>query len=226
MRVVPPIRKGSFFRQGSGINMSGERETDPIRQRLKSDGYALLKNRAVKEALNICSKLGKTIRHDDVWVDPNSRAHINSDCLLDFHTDHSRAKYIAWYCLKQSSCGGESMLLDSYKVLDHLREYEIKSLRKIYLYQHFVFEGDARSWPLLSDVDGAPQIYYASWLIDSVDQRKREIRKLNRLLNLAEKIKIRLTPGDFLVIDNRRILHGRGEIKGTKDRHLRRFWLA
>ena len=206
--------------------MNGEREAGLARQRLTSHGYILFEKRSIREALDICAKLGKMIRHDEVRVDPNSRSKLNSGCLLDVHTDHSKAKYIAWYCFKQSSRGGETLILDSRELLQHLNDYEIKCLREIHLFQHSVFKSDARSWPLLSSVDGTLQIYYAGWLVNPVDQHKQELRKLKRLIKLTQKNQLRLTPGDLLVIDNRRILHGRREIKGDKDRHLRRFWLA
>ena len=41
-----------------------------------------------------------------------------------------------------------------------------------------------------------------------------------------EVASFRLAPGDLLVVDNRRVLHGRTAITGSHDRHLVREWLT
>jgi hypothetical protein len=41
---------------------------------------------------------------------------------LDYHTDHHKAKYIIWYCYKQTDLGGDSILLDAQKIFDQLSE--------------------------------------------------------------------------------------------------------
>jgi hypothetical protein len=37
---------------------------------------------------------------------------------LDYRTDHRNAKYVIWYCYKQTDLDGDSILLDVQKIFD------------------------------------------------------------------------------------------------------------
>lgn len=73
--------------------------------------------RAFREAI---TSLGTIIQRTEVRVRPESKAMVTSHRSLDLHTDHHAARYIAWYCHRQSDEGGESLLLDARAAFDRL----------------------------------------------------------------------------------------------------------
>lgn len=175
---------------------------------------------------DLCSDIGEVVQKTEVKINPLSRALVTSDRALDFHTDHHAVDYIAWFCHKQSNKGGETLLLDTKPLLENLTEHEISELRSIYLYEHKVFEGDEKKTPLLrKNCDNFFDIYYSFWLLDDRDKENPVLRKFYKSLANGCAIKIKLKPCEALIIDNRRVLHGRTAIEGNKDRHLTRYWI-
>mgnify|MGYP001282518073 CR=1 FL=1 len=175
----------------------------------------------------ITSEIGDVIFVTDVKVNPESRAMVTSEKGLDFHTDHHKAKYIAWFCIEQTDKGGESILLEANKLFEMLDDEEQQELRNVRLFEHKVFEDDEDTYPFMIEKDGNRSFYYSFWLAkDGIGEKGRNaIRKFQELTNQIEHIKFKLNPNDLLIIDNHRMLHGRTAIEGSKNRFLKRFWI-
>ena len=173
----------------------------------------------------LLAPFGEICMVTDVVVDLSTPALVTSDEALDFHTDHSRVKFIAWHCLKQSSEGGESRLIDARKVLESMPADLHEELTQIRLFEHKVFPGDPENCQLLRYEDNLPLVYYSFWLADDKQKQLQSFESFRNKISLIEEITIRLQSSDLLIIDNRRMLHGRNAIKGDKNRFLKRYWV-
>ena len=208
--------------------MDMDKEFSYIVTQLRDDGYAHLHNIHKGQLREILNAIGEIIQITDVKVNPESRALVTSSRGLDFHTDHHKADIIAWHCIKQSSEGGESIFVDGEKVIKQFTTNEKKILSEIQLREHKIFSDDRDSQPLLQKIGNKYRFYYSFWLVNK-DLRGNQKEVLEKFKSsVAEEIpyKISLQPKDVLLIDNGRILHGRADIRGDKDRFLKRFWIS
>jgi alpha-ketoglutarate-dependent taurine dioxygenase len=201
--------------------------TQEIRQELDKAGFIWIKNGGKEYFEKITKELGEIIFVTDVKVNPESSALVTSEKGLDFHTDHHKAKFIAWYCIEQTDNGGESILQEANKVFELLSSEEQEEIEKVRLFEHKVFEGDQDTYPFVIENNGKRSFYYSFWLAKEgiSELHKKIIRKYQKLTNETEYVKIKMHPTDILIIDNHRILHGRTAIKGSKNRFLKRFWI-
>lgn len=197
-----------------------------IKNELEIHGFKYLHNKTVEDVNLLCGSLGDILLETDVKIDLNTKALITSDKDLDMHTDHSKAKYIIWHCLKQTSIGGHSLLLDTQKVLQKLSKKEKQELEKIWLFEHKIFKDDLESYPMLSQLNGRDKMYYSFWFINPKNKNNQTFLKFKNIVDKMEKINFRLNKSDVLVIDNDRMFHGRTKILGDKNRHLKRFWIS
>lgn len=196
-----------------------------IKTELEISGFKHLQDKTAKDVNLLCRSLGKILLEADVKINLTTKALVTSDNALDMHTDHSKAKYIVWHCLKQTSIGGYSLLLDAEKVLQELSKQEKQELEKIRLFEHKIFDDDLESYPMLSKLNGKNKIYYSFWFINPQNKNNKVFLKFKRIVDEMEKTKIKLNKNDVLIIDNDRMFHGRSEILGDKNRHLKRFWI-
>ena len=193
---------------------------------LNQNGYALVKGIGQKRLHLILKQLGSIIHTTDVKVDLNSRALVTSAKALDYHTDHPKADYIAWLCIKQSFCGGETILADAEVAYQRLTLQEREALAGIFLFEHKVFVGDNDSHPLVTIRNGSIDFYYSYWLVDeslSFEKRKA-LDKFQHYVSESKIAEIKLQRDDVLIIKNRKVLHGRRSI-GDKERFLKRYWI-
>jgi hypothetical protein len=188
-------------------------------------GFVILGNLSEGDALGIVNGLGDVLLQTDVYPQANVRGDVSTDLPMDFHTDHPGARWIAWHCIRQSSEGGESLLIDSLPLISRLTKDERDSLRNTWVRTHVVFPTDTPTHPVLTpDKYIADRIYFTPWLIS--EESKQPLLRLGELIAKEEPVNIRLKPGDLLVIDNSRMLHGRTAIGGDRERLLRRYWIS
>lgn len=194
---------------------------------LERDGWVHLPSAPDPEEL--VAALGARILFTTDVVVKEGRALVTSDRALDFHTDHHRADLIAWRCLMQTSAGGETLLADGLAAFESLPVETRETLSTVLLFEHSVFEGDASTHPLVEPGERGPRLYCSFWFPDRpalTEPQRAAVGAFHEAVRRHQVAKIRLAPGDALIIDNRRILHGRTAITGSRDRHLVRHWLA
>lgn len=196
-------------------------------EELKEKGFIHLTNKSEAELENILNELGEVIHTTDVVVKPESRGMVTTALGLDFHTDHHKAKYILWYCHKQTDLGGDSILIDADEIFNQLTNEEQNELRQIQLFEHKIFPGDTDSNPFVQlGTNGNRIFYYSFWLVKDEDKKNPAFLKFQNLIKDTKPNKINLKEKDILIVDNHRIFHGRTAIEGSKDRFLKRYWLA
>jgi hypothetical protein len=194
---------------------------------LNEKGFIHLTNISDTELENILNELGEVIHTTDVIVKPESRGMVTTSLGLDFHTDHHKAKYILWYCHKQTDLGGDSIFIDADKIFSQLTEEEQNELTHIKLFEHKIFPGDKDNNPFVEiDEKGKRIFYYSFWLVKDEDKQNPAFLKFQTFIKETEPTKINLKEKDILIVDNHRIFHGRTAIEGSKDRFLKRYWLT
>jgi alpha-ketoglutarate-dependent taurine dioxygenase len=204
-----------------------EVDLDDLRARLAGEGWVHLPGAGWDGLDAAVAGLGASVLHRTDVVARPGRALVTSDRALDLHTDHHRADLIAWLCLAQTSEGGETRLADAAAAYAALTPDERASLDGVRLFEHSVFPGDEKTHPLVEHTPDGPRFYCSFWFgTPLAPAAAAAFGALQRAVHANVVAALRLAPGDLLVIDNRRILHGRTAITGSRDRHLVRSWLA
>ncbi|MGY8870364.1 MAG: TauD/TfdA family dioxygenase [Pseudomonadales bacterium] len=160
---------------------------------------------------------------------------------LPLHTDLANQEvppgYQFLHCLSNDSIGGESTFVDGLKVLEELREDHPEYFRLLCEYViPFRFHDEAHDirqhHPVinLDNFGNIIEIKYNAHLADIFDLPNevmydyyiayREL--MGRLKDTRYKIELKLSAGEMVVFDNRRVLHGRNAFdENTGKRHLR-----
>lgn len=201
-----------------------------FKEQIAKRGFVHIPFPTSKDYLSILRELGDIIQVTQIRENSESSRLLSSNGSMDFHTDHYAARYIGWFCNSQSAIGGESVLLDSRSVLSSYCDKTLFLLSQVAVQSHKVFVHDKSSMPLLSMDEAGNQmsIFYAPWLtVPILDLKVSQVfEKFISDLHSITPIEILLSEGDLLIIDNRRILHGRNAFPSGSGRWLTRYWLS
>ena len=165
--------------------------------------------------------LGKIRGTTAVRIDPAVPTYLCGDGAVPFHTDDPRVDVIAWYCEEQDERDGACLLVDSRDVVGRMTSREVDELRGLELR----YRGATEPRPVLTE-DGS--IFFAPWLCpgrsggDVLNPLRRAIGEPD----CHDGIEVRLQPGQVLIIDNHRTLHGRRAISDSSRRQLVRRWIT
>jgi len=190
-----------------------------------SKGWTILRPQPQSTLLAELAQLGPVIQTTEITPRANAKAALATDQEMALHTDHPRARWISWECIRQSSEGGYSLLKDTKPALDSLSSAEREELRSLRIRTHVVFPDDTGAYPVLrQDGDGSDWVYFTPWMTDG--ESSPAFCKFIQALEVTPTLTLRLYPGESLLIDNGRMLHGRSALGGDKDRLLIRRWIA
>jgi hypothetical protein len=165
---------------------------------------------------------------------------------LSFHTD--RCDVIAFACLQSARAGGDNFIVSSVALYEELRTHQPQVLRVLcepfpYL-RHTVDRGNTLPFcllPVFSEQDGHFAAHFLRVLIDRADREPSaptltaaQRDALDALEALAEDpalhVRVRLEPGDVLLLNNWTTLHRRSAFTDAASlqerRHLLRIWLS
>lgn len=164
----------------------------------------------------------------------------------DFHTDG--ADIIGLLCLRTAESGGESKVVSSGAVYNHMLAHSPELLDELYepMYWHRQNEhaDGEQPWfvlPVVHDLDGAPRVFYLGWYIRDAqefpevprltDVQRAAMAELERLANDPSfHVQMQFTSGDVQLLNNGRVLHAREAYTDHPHpdhrRHLLRLWLA
>ena len=199
--------------------------SSPSQAAIATKGWTVLRPQVREALLAELAQLGPVIQTTEVTPRHNAKAALATDKEMQLHTDHPRARWISWECVRQSSEGGFSLLKDTKPALDALSLAERAELRSHAIRTHVVFSDDTGSYPVLrNDGDGSDWVYFTPWMTNG--QSSPAFRKFIQALEATPTLSVRLYPGESLLIDNGRMLHGRSALGGDKDRLLIRRWIA
>ena len=184
---------------------------------------------------NLFEVLGHIIMETAVSIDRKSRPLVTSAEGLSPHTDHHLAHYILWHCIVQDSRGVHSIIVDGLNVFRSMNPETQEMLRHINLMEHSVFKNDLEHHSLISETSIGDRIYYPIlfnptefWLAGErlTKEQKQAFNAFNAAVRGTKSIRLKLEPGECLVVDNGRILHGRTPLSNNSDRLLKRYWIG
>lgn len=181
------------------------------------------------EFVALAHAFGEVVHATPVRVLSGKRTYLASPNPIPFHTDHPKADLIAWRCEAQDARDGASLLVDGYEVLDDLDMGQRAGLERLVLPAMIRLGDEALPTPILTAGNGRPHLFYAPWL----EPIGRPVEVHGALVAFRDALdrhgettrSVRLEPGEVLVIDNHRMLHGRGALLPDSARRLRRFWI-
>jgi gamma-butyrobetaine dioxygenase len=178
-------------------------------------------------------------RMSDLVATQTPKTLSNTKHRIPLHTDegyrHANPGMLAFQCLSNSADGGGATLLaDGFKLAQHVREhqpqaFDVFSRVSIVARRFHVGEMDLRSAsPVISvDYEGRVQgVRFNERSAAPLDVPTELVRPVYKALGVwqtlandpAFQVQVLLKPGDFLIFDNQRVLHGRRSFAGH--RHL------
>ena len=209
------------------------------------DGLAFLRgvpleNRAVIEVADRIGFIRETnyggIFDVQSVAEPNNL--VNTNRALRVHTANPYRDPVPGFqllhCLSAPGEGGESIFVDGMAVAERLRAHDIDAFKLLcqtpVLFRFQDAEVDLVAERAMVELDTQGQfraIYYNDRSIEPLPLKGPRLKKfyaaygqLVRLLNeAARSVVCRLQPGDLVVFDNTRVLHGRTAFEGA-ERHL------
>ena len=212
-------------------------------------GFAILRNVPTEDkmVLKIANMFGfprKTAwfwgkEHFDVKLDPNI-SHLGYTSLpLLLHTDDSSfdpaPTHLLLHCLIADTEGGETVLADGFKLATDLREQEPEKFKL--LSQNllsFKYKDEDKDFAIESPVISLNErgevkaMRYSNHItqpfnmaFDKMEAYYEAYRTFAEMRSASTyQIKFRLKPGDFYIVDNYRVLHGRDAFSKTGNRIL------
>jgi hypothetical protein len=218
-----------------------------VRSALDSAGwFHLASPGSLDEFERIGSRLGTIELRTDIVVDPErerqqrekrlhapARPGVYQASALGLHTDRPTAGILAWFCVEPDARVGATLLADTVDLRDHFTDAELHDLGGVQVEflsaDPFTNTESLRSAPLLERRGEGWGLYYVPWLIKPpAGERLLLLERLARYVRQKEEhdlVSVRLERGQSLFIDNRRMLHGRGELPKDSRRHLVRLYI-
>lgn len=194
-----------------------------IQSGMERDGLAVC-SVAKEEVRETLWGLGKVVEQTPVRQIEGATTYLCGHEAVPLHTDHPEARVVAWWCESQADRDGASVLADGNAVLSLMGD-QAGALQQVELH---VPPQLPRQVLRTAPVWSGKRLYYAPWypVLRATDVGRRALRTFRNLLAMGVGHKrIRLQPGDLLVVDNARWLHGRDKLDRQNGRLLRRFWL-
>ena len=219
---------------------------------LTEQGVALLRNgpTADREVLRVAERVGPPRGtnfglHFDVQSKPKPNNSAYTAAGLAPHADlpnwRRAPDFQLLYCLANEAEGGESILVDGFRVAEVLRETDPESFEVLttvpvdFRFQDAGSDIRFRSPAIVLGPDGElSEIRFNNWIRDTLDAPDSRMDALYRayrafwrmLRDPAYQVRLRLDAGQMVAFDNLRILHGReGFDPSTGFRHLQGTYL-
>jgi Taurine catabolism dioxygenase TauD, TfdA family len=201
-----------------------------VNEQLNSNGIAYLHGyHTEKDFAAICDYLGGTISTLDVKQDKSRSELVFGTQPIDFHTDSPAADLIAWLCVNQDECAtlGAMEFVDTFPISEHFSPKVLSILSNIKLQRRIKNTSQIETSYIVKLEEGKINIFYAPWLLPKNlgSEEENAIECLKQFINSSKRTSIRMNPGDVVIIDNRRVLHGRAAISEQTTRHLMRAWI-
>ena len=181
--------------------------------------------------LDRCETLGRVVAEETIALRQGAHAYVAQPGPVPLHTDHPEVDLVGWWCEAQDELDGACMLVDTKPLIEGLTEAERRVLRRVEL------ECPPRAggpptlrFPVLRQKDGGDRLFCSPWLRSATPDPEL-VAALERFrVALSDFVKtehrrVRLVPGQGLLVDNGRVMHGRGAIGIESPRRLRRVWI-
>ncbi|MGC1182438.1 TauD/TfdA family dioxygenase [Legionella sp.] len=203
-----------------------------IKNMLKKSGYVHVStNSTLEDFYELANILGEIINKSDINILLSSDRLYKQPQKIDFHTDGPDADIVGWFCVKQDAYQGHSALLDSRQILKHFSCEELTLLGTI-MVTYPIGNSVNKEVPLIQKtIAGHYALCYLPWSDPdfNLSPSQKAIYSAFKYAVSEEAskqlIRIRLHKNEMLLIDNKRILHGRAKIEKNSLRMLKRVWI-
>lgn len=199
---------------------------DSVRRELRECGFSVFRQIAHNDATAMAHALGEVLRVSEVRLLTGVNTYLARPAPIPLHTDHPAVRYIVWFCLANQASGGENVLLDGYTAIEQLSAGQRRNLAKAHLRCPEIAGRDPVSrHPVWNEASRS--LFFAPWLPRS-QEHAQVLDDFDECLAspTTRRHVVRLDPGDALVLDNRRMLHGRDALEPGSPRWLTRYWIG
>lgn len=206
---------------------------DSIAKTVHENGWAVIQNISEDEIPTLCATLGiingiRELKH------PNYvKKKIALDALyrIPYHTDHHSARYLLWHCIESNRVGGASRFIDGLEVLENLSSRTIQILETIQLTTAMEGEKELGKHSMLNENGQNYEVYFGFYKMSMRSDelstaQKTALREFYEISNTVSQHEYNLAEGEVLIVDNRRMLHGRSALTEDSIRHLIRYWIS
>ena len=211
-------------------------------------GTAIQQNNRGKKIISVKPDIKKLLKFKNESAKKELRYH-QTNLGGSIHSDGPQLnmppKYVLMTCLNQSSEGGESIIVNTKRIFQNLKNKKpeiLKILKQNYLFERRGFHKEDKplflNKPIFSNNLKDLKFRYLKDYIISAYQLKNKVlnlkkrqamRQLDRMLNKKKfQKKYKLKMGDMIIINNNILAHGRTgfSINGKKNlREIVRIWL-
>lgn len=177
-----------------------------------------------RSARAFLQQLGSIFEETQVRQHKGAKTYLAGREPVPLHTDHPAADLVAWYCKTQDQRDGASILVDGYAIIRAMGEMA-EDLRGVEL--HVPPQLPRQTASRAQAWDGN-RLYYAPWypVVRANDAGRQAFGLFSNLLAMGfGHRRVRLKPGELLIIDNGQWLHGRDILPEKSNRCFRRYWL-
>jgi hypothetical protein len=196
---------------------------------IAQNGFARVRFDGFGACLSVCQTIGEIVAIDDIRSLPSQETDAAVPEDIPFHTDGPVPDVIAWFCVAQDGEAGESLLVDTLGLLRCLSNEDRIHLSGIDVPCHddrFTCDDGGDRALLVGASEADWQINYTPWLLPELSYaEKMAVEAFGRLVRDSEPTSFRLAPDEALIVDNWRVLHGRGLLPTHSTRHLKRLWI-
>ena len=181
----------------------------------------------------------------DIRVSEDGYTQGFTNAALHPHTDCSGYRWppnvFLFHCLENKVEGGESIYVDGQAVIEQMRDEHLDYLHFLTkirtTFRLFSKNADTATTapPVILDEQGNLDIIrYANWTVQPIrmplfdtEYYYAAYSALSRLINAPEnQLVIKVKPGEMMVVNNHRVLHGRNEFRAeTGGRHFQQVYM-
>jgi alpha-ketoglutarate-dependent taurine dioxygenase len=179
-------------------------------------------------AASLATKLGDIVLKSDVWIDAKARQYFANPRGVPLHTDSPFANLVLFYCIRGPKRGGATYLVDCSDAPSRLDRGTLEALARIEMPVPTLGGRTFRHRPLLDSTRSPPAVNYFPWALPTAGSGSDAVAEFRRYVATKlreEAITVRLEAGQFLLIDNNRMLHGRAAVEAESERLLTRWWI-
>jgi hypothetical protein len=198
---------------------------------LERRGWAHLGGASRAAFDELARSLGQVFYVSDIRLEPGATQYAFRPEPFPMHMDSPDARYVAWFVVDSGRAACPLVVSDSRPAMESLPEPTLRILQGVTTSYQDVKRAALSPVPLVSiDAEGRPVASYFPTNLAMVKPRSAEERRciedFERMLLALPKIPLELHDNDIVVLDNRRMLHGRGSMPPRSSRRLLRYWIA
>ena len=195
---------------------------------LAREGYFHLTGNYSQSGYNeVCKALGYLISRLEVRLDKSKRQLVFKAEPIGLHNDSPDVDVIAWYCVTadQDQGQGATDFIDTIDLELRLSKEDQVVLCGLKLHRRIRDTETFVSSAVLERVGGHYKVFFAPWLLRPgySAEEQSALDNLRNYFDSQPKKSIRMNPGEIVIVDNHRILHGRSSISEESQRHFEAY---